>query len=459
MNSTVEQLCDKIAERRLISDADLTRLKARWFRPGRADVNDVDKFAQWLTVNGYLTAFAVHMLRSGKADLLRLNQYQLLDHLASGPFAGAYLAVDPLGRHVVLEVLGKDRAAKPEAVQAFQVAAEKARSVQHPNINLTLDFGEAHGRHYLVREYDEGETLAEILVRRGRMKPITAARLFALALVGLQALHEKQVAAGPLGADSILLSVGGKTASRKSRNVKILNAGVPRSQFDPSALDPATTAAPLSSGAGVSPAEPADPGEELFRLGVTFYRCLTGQLPFPAETTGATAPHAMPIRQLAPEVPEMLAQLVESMIDPQPLQRPRGAAQAAKSLRVLLASEEEAAAAQPEEELVPHPAAPAPVPVSEPEEPAHTSASSQAEEQPAPQGAVSQQFKKLWEELAPSQRDWVFLGIGAAAVVLLVLFLTLVTGIHFVNVVCLLTGGALSFLVERMLRLREGQPE
>ncbi|HEY7326152.1 MAG TPA: hypothetical protein VH592_00825 [Gemmataceae bacterium] len=457
MNSTVEQLCDKIGERRLISEADLTRLKARWFRPNRADVNDVEKFAHWLTVNGYLTAFAVRMLRSGKADLLRLNQYQLLDHLASGPFAGAYLAVDPLGRHVVLEVLGAERAAKPEAVQAFHVAAEKARSVQHPNINLTLDFGEAQGRHYLVREYDEGETLAEILVRRGRMKPITAARLFALALVGLQALNEKQVAAGPLGADSILLSVAGKTASKKARNVKILNAGVPRSQFDPSALNAATTAAPATHNGSTAVA--ADPPEELFRLGATFYRCLTGQIPFPAETTGATATHAMPIRQLAPEVPEMLAQLVESMIDPEPLQRPRGAAQAAKSLRVLLASEEEAAAGQHEEELVPHPVAPAPVPAPEPEETETAAASSEAEEQPAQQGVASQQFKKLWEELAPSQRDWVFLGIGAAAVVLLVLFLTLVTGIHFVNVVCLLAGGALSFLVERMLHLREGQPE
>ncbi len=356
MTSSVEQLYDKISERRLLSSADLTGLRARWFRPNRADVNDVDKFAHWLTVNGYLTAFAVRMLRSGKADLLRLNQYQLMDHLTSGPFAGAYLASDPLQRHVVLEVLAAERAADPKAVQAFQVAAEKARSVRNPNVNLTLDFGEAQGRHYLVREFDEGETLADILSRRGRLKPITAARLFALALVGLQALHESQVPAGPLSADSILLSVASKAARSKSRNVKILNAGVPRSQFDPSALDAATTTTHPTSGA--IPTTAADPREDLFRLGCTFYHSLTGQLPYSPDLALASAPRPAPVRQLAPDVPELLAQLIESMIDLDPNQRPRGAAQAAKSLRVFLAAEEETAPAHPEEELVPRPVAP-----------------------------------------------------------------------------------------------------
>jgi serine/threonine protein kinase len=452
MTASVEQLCDKIAERRLLSSGDLSRLRARWFQPNRADANDVDKFAQWLTVNGYLTTFAVRMLRNGKADLLRLNQYQLLDHLVSGPFAGAYLALDPLHRHVLLEVLSAERAADAKAVQAFHVAAEKARSVRQANVNLTLDFGEAQGRHYLVREFDEGETLADILSRRGRIKPTTAARIFALALVGLQALHENQVPAGPLDADSILLSVAGKSARNKARNVKILNAGVPRSQFDPSALDTAMT---VASGTGVSPVTSADPREDLFRLGCTFYHCLTGQPAYSPLLMMEMAPRPTPIRQLAADVPELLAQLVESMIDTDPAQRPRGAAQAAKSLRVFLAAEEETTPAHPEEELVPHPVAPTPAP--EPEE--AVVSGSTAEEQPAAGGALAQQFKTLWNELRPSQRDWVFLSVGAGAVVLLVLLLTLLTGIHFVNVVCLLTGGALSFFVERMLHLREGQAD
>src|SRR5262249_51023280 len=167
----------------------VSRLRARWFRPDRKDAADVDKFGQWLAVNGYLTSFRFRMLRGGKASLLRLNQYQIVDHLASGPFTGAYLATDPVQRRVVVEVLAADRSANPEAVRAFQAAAEQAMTVRPPNVGLSLDFGEAQGRHYLVREFDEGETLAAILARRGKLQPPAAARLFALTLLGLQALH------------------------------------------------------------------------------------------------------------------------------------------------------------------------------------------------------------------------------------------------------------------------------
>lgn len=450
MTASVEQLCDQIAERRLLPSAELSRLRARWFRPGRADVNDVDKFGQWSSVNGFLTAFTFRMLRGGKADLLRLNQYQLTDHLGSGPFAGAFLATDPLNRPLILEVLAAEKAADPAAVQAFQALAAQAMTVRHANVNLTLDFGEAKGRHYLVREFDEGETLADILTRRGRLQPVAAARLFALALLGLHALHEKQVPAGPLGAESLLLSVVGKAAGGKARTVKILNAGVPRSHLDPAALDAALPpAAPRDSS---SIAARSEPREDLLRLGVTFYRTLTGQLPFPSELAGPAGRPATPIRQLTPDVPEMLAQLVESMIDPDAARRPAGAAQAAKSLRVYLASEEETRAIAPEEQLVPHPAAPA--------APAEEETPSAAEEAGAEESRVEKKdgttpWQALWEELRPRQRDWLFLSVGAAAVVFLVLLLTLLTGIRFVNVVCLLTGGALSFFVERLLRLRE----
>ncbi len=233
MTPTVEQLCETMAGHRLLSSAELSQMRTRWFRAGRKEVADLNKFGQWLTVNGYLTAFAFRMLRDGKADLLHLNQYQLVDHLTNGPFAGSYLATDPLRRRVVLDILAADRAANPDGLRAFQSAAERAMTVRHPNVGQTLDFGEAQGRHYLIREFDEGETLADILDRRGKLQPVSAARIFASAFQGLQALHDKQVPAGPLAADCLILAVAGKSPGDKARLVKILSAGVPRTMFDP----------------------------------------------------------------------------------------------------------------------------------------------------------------------------------------------------------------------------------
>jgi hypothetical protein len=332
-------------------------------------------------------------------------------------------------------------------VRAFQTAAERAMTVRHPNVSLTLDFGAAQGRHYLVREFNEGETLADILAQRGKLQAIPAARLFALALQGLQALQEKVVSAGPLDAECFLLTVASGSTGSKARTVKIINAGVSRTLFDPAALE-AAVAKDHPRRAAETPSSPQD---DLFRLGVVFYRSLTGQAPFAADALSQPTP----IRQLAPDVPDMLAQLVESLLDAYSSQRPSGAARVAKRLRVFLASEEKPQRDNPEEHLVAH-------------TPAHVAtqieAEAKAEEEetanpPAGEGALAQQVKALGRELRPKQRDLVFLGAGAAAVVILVLFLTLLTGIHFVNLVCLLAGGALSFLVERLLRLREGQPE
>jgi hypothetical protein len=452
MTPTAEQLCDAMAERRLISAADLTRLRARWFRPDRADAANLDRFGQWLTVNGYLSAFAFRMLRSGAGDLLRLNQYQLVDHLTSGPFAGSYLAVDPVQRRVVLDVLAANQAASAEGVRAFQMTAERTMTVRQPNVCLTLDFGEAHGRHYLIREYDEGDTLDDLLDRRGKLQPIAAARLFAVALLGLQALHDKQVSAGPLDPGCFLLTVAGKVAGGKARTVKILHAGVPRGLFDPSALDPAGTSAAHESLADLAEA-PSRPQDDLFRLGIAFYRSLTGQAPFASLPPAGPIPRAASISQVAPDVPAMLAQVVESLIDPDPAQRPRGAAQAAKSLRVFLASEEDAQHSQPEEALAPVHAAPTPAAEEQEDEEAATGAEARGER------ASNPPWKAAWQELRPGQRDWTFLSIGAGAIIALVLGVKLLTGIQFINVVCLLAGGALSFFVERLLRLREEQPE
>ena len=61
----------------------------------------------------------------------------------------------------------------------------------------------------------------------------------------------------------------------------------------------------------------------------------------------------------------------------------------------------------------------------------------------------------MWREVRPRERDWIFLGSGAVLLVLLVLLVKLLTGWEFVNLVCLLAGGAIAFFVERLIRWRE----
>lgn len=435
---TSRELWDTIDRLRLLPTGEAERVKARWFREGREGVEDVTKFAGWLVANDFLRKYAIEEVRHGRADSLRVGNYLLLGRHDTGPHAGAFLASDTLSRQVLVDLVDEKLAADPDVVRAFEAAAERVMGVQSPHVNRVIDFGKAGSRLYLVRELEEGVTLAEILARRDRLQPEHAARLFSQAFAGLQALHEKQIQGGDLTTRSLLLATVGK----QGRIVKILRPGMPAALFQGGvANDVVQALRPL-----------ARPEDDLFQLGQAFYQCLTGK---PSETTLAGGHAATPVRQLAPDVPELLAEAAEQLIFPDLSARPRAASRVAKTLRVYLASEEDMREAHAEEEIgVATLPALAAVPAREAvEEPV---AVKFGQDEPA---APANRGMELWQEFGPRQRDWLFLAAGAAGSLVLLLLAHLITGIHLVNVVCLLTGAALSYLAERMIAHRQAQAE
>jgi serine/threonine protein kinase len=434
---TVEQLCVAIESHQLMASKDLVALRARWFRPGRAEVADTARFTHWLVANNYLSAFVVNLLVTGKTELLRLNQYQVRDHLKSGPYAGAYLATDPLQRVVAIEVLAATHAADPGMLSAFQAAAAKAMTVHSPQVARTLDVGQDRGWHYLVKEYHEGETLASILQRRGQLAYLPATRIFALALAGLQAIHEAGVPAGELSTECLLLSSAGKAAAGQ-RTVKILHSGVVRRLFDASALTADNTGIPDE----IRLAEPSSfviqptndeprPADDIFRLGCAFYLTLTGRLAFP-DVDLPNPKHAAPlVQEIVSEVPEMLASTVDQMIAIDPKERYQKAANVAKALRVFLSTEEEARQAKVEDNVA-APTSPTAQKAEEP--PPEEDDSNDDDARPVKhrpdegEHGAAVKLAELWDEVRPSNRDLVFLGSGAVAVILAVLFLKILTG-------------------------------
>lgn len=432
------ELWETIERLHLLSTGETSRVKTRWFRPDRQGADDVTQFERWLVTNNFLTKYAIEEIAEGRAENLRLGQYLLLEPCKAGSHVGSFLASDTLGRKVLLDLVDEKLATDPDLVRAFEAAAERAMSVQHVNVNRILDFGQAHGRLYLVREDDQGMTLAEVLARRNRVQADNAARGFALAFAGLQALHDKQVQGGDLTPECLLLATTGK----KGRIVKIMRPGMPGALFSGS-----TSPAQL-----IPQLRPlARPEDDLFRMGQTFYQALTGQSSN-AELAGGSS--VKPVRDLAPEVPELLAETVEQLISPDLSARPRAASRVAKTLRVYLASAEESRETRAEEEIASPNEAPQQAPVlavMEEEEP------SEAKFGKAPANAG--RFAELWAEFGPKQRDWLFLAGGASGIIVLILLAHLITGIHFINIVCLITGAALSFLAERMLIQRQTEAE
>jgi serine/threonine protein kinase len=474
---SVEEICGSIEKYQLMSSKDLATMRARWFRPDRKEVADPEAYRKWLVLNRYLTDFVAKVLSGRKADQLVLNQYRLIDQMISGPMAGAYIAIDPLDRRVAIEVLSASCAADKSVLAGFQAAALRAMKVQHPNVGRILDTGEAHGFYYLVKEYYEGQTLEDILERRGKLPYQQATRLMALALAGLDALHSAGVPAGDLTADCLLLAPADKGAPSQ-RMVKILHAGVRRRLFDETAIGrsisivqgiPDELSLKESCTFQFMEAGAPNPAEDIFRLGCLFYRCVTGHAPFPERELPLPSHPAKPVGEISPEVPEMLGQIIEEMIDPEAAKRPQKAAHVAKSLRVFLASDEQAREAKAEDHIaIPTERAATRLVEEEPADDDETEEemdeeeeeeeevprrSSRKRELAEPEGLWGKVFA-VWEELQPQVRDLMFLAGGALGMLALIFIVELLTGLRISYVAGLATGAVATYFVEMYVRWR-----
>jgi serine/threonine protein kinase len=466
---SVEEICQLIERYQIMSSKDYSAMRSRWFRPDRKEVADIEAFRKWLVLNRYLTDFVAKVLLGRKSDQLVLNKYRLQDQMISGPMAGAYLALDALDRPVAIEVLSSQSAADKAVLMGFQQAALKAMEVQHPNVGRIVDTGEAHGFHYLVKEYSQGETLEDILQRRSKLPYLQATRLMALALAGLEALHAKGVPAGDLTAECLLLAPASK-ASPNQRTVKILHAGVKRRLFDETAIGrsiaivqgvPDELQLANSCTFQVSEAGTANPAKDIFHLGCVFYRCVTGQAPFAERELPQPSRLARPISEIDPEIPEMLAAIIEQMVDPDPSKRQQKAANVAKSLRVFLAAEEQGREAKAEENIV------APSQKGHLDEEAEESEYEEDEEEevrPRRQRRNGESVRQeelwgkvgaLWNEINPDVRDVLFFASGALGVLLLIFVVQLLTGIGIVYIAGLATGIVASYCVDRFVRWRQ----
>jgi len=351
MQLTVEDLFGQIEKLKLVSAEEIAAMRGRWLRPGRKDAADSARFCEWLRVNNYLTEFAISALARGNADRLILNQYRITDLLRTGAQAGDLLASDPLDRPVRVQIVSPQVAIGQAWYEKLRGLVQRLMNVQHAGVAHVLDIGQAHGVDYVVSEYVPGESLEEVLKRRGKLNYGLAARVFALVVDALQALHHQGVRLGDVRAEDLVFASTDKSAGG-ARTVRIANAGVSRHFFNSSALGigPERTAESQSrqlERASESELErPVRPEEDIFRLGVLLYRTVTGHEP--SSRGGRTME---PVRQADPEVPALLADIIDSMIDGVPANRPKNVAAVAKALRVFLRTEEEQSPGQVEDRV------------------------------------------------------------------------------------------------------------
>lgn len=359
MELSVQNVYGLLLRSKLLSPDEAKAMFERWQAQAKDPAN-VAEFARWMVAAGYLTDYQATLLARGHADCFFLNQYKVLDRLGKGRMAGVYRAVHRLGQVVAIKVLPPSKAKDPHLLARFQREARLALKLKHPNVVRTFQVGETGGLHYLVMECLEGETLAEVMQRRGKMPPTEAVRLVYQALLGLQHLHEQGFVHRDIKPSNLMVlpPPNGSTETTTVRSVvKLLDMSLARALSDEEGEEEAdprltTEGTLLGTPDYMAPeqardAHSADIRADIYSFGCVLYTLIAGQTPFPDSNIisqmirhASEAPRAL--KEFNPAVPDGLQQAIAWMMAKDPAKRAPTPERAAQALRPYLTAGAEA---------------------------------------------------------------------------------------------------------------------
>ncbi|MET0820027.1 MAG: serine/threonine protein kinase [Aeromicrobium sp.] len=257
------------------------------------------------------------------------GRYELGDVVGAGGMGAVYRATDTrLGRTVAVKALRGGALADEVARARMRSEARLASTVHHPGVAQVYDYDDCSSTHggmaFIVMEYVEGRSLAEMLRADGRLPVGQVMAVVQQVAEALTAAHAAGVVHRDLKPGNIMLTTTGRAV--------LVDFGIASS----AASEPLTeTGALIGTADYLSPEQaagrPATPRSDLYSLGVVAYQCLTGTSPFRRDHHVATAlAHLQDeLPALDPSVPHEVRELVQHLAEKNPADRPADAAEVA----------------------------------------------------------------------------------------------------------------------------------
>lgn len=314
-------------------------------------------------------------------ELHKHARYKITQRVGGGGMGQVYQAEHRLmDRPVALKIIHPRYLANPSAVERFEREVKAAAKLHHPNIVTAYDAERAGGTHFLIMEFVQGQTLANLLRQKGKFPIPEACDAIRQTALGLEYAHkEHKMVHRDIKPDNLMRSTNG--------DIKILDFGLARFAQEeglytatdaPSGPDgvvrerdretqtqilegsnsssgpeaDALTAAGAVMGTPdymapeqIKNTHSADIRSDIYALGCTLYHLLTGQVPFPDGKTQDKLERQLrdepaPVRQIRPEVPIALTQILEKMIAKDPAQRYQTPGEVARALGGFCKSED-----------------------------------------------------------------------------------------------------------------------
>jgi len=273
------------------------------------------------------------------------GRYETGEKLGTGGMSNVYKATDRiLERTVAVKVLAEHLSDDERFVERFKREALAVAKLIHPNIVQVYDSGEDAGRRYIVMEYVDGRSGAQILQRSGPVEPEIAAEIGVQACSGLDYAHRRgiihrdvkpgnlMIVGGPVGGGEMIVKLTDFGIARAIEQTRITQVG--------SVVGTAAYLAPEQVRG-----DEATPATDVYALGVVLYQFLTGRLPYEGSSLAELAVRQQNEKPLPPdtynsEVPRTLGAAVLRALEGDPNRRYASADELAQGLRLGLEGED-----------------------------------------------------------------------------------------------------------------------
>jgi eukaryotic-like serine/threonine-protein kinase len=279
------------------------------------------------------------------AGSILANRYEIGERLGSGGMSSVHRATDLiLERTVAVKILAEHLSDDERFVARFKREALSVAKLIHPNIVQVYDTGIDDDRHFIVMEYAEGRSGAQILQRQGPLDAETTAEIGIQACAGLDYAHRRGIIHRDVKPGNLMISggpVGGGPLT-----VKLTDFGIARAVEQTRITQVGSV---IGTAAYLSPeqvrGEEATPATDVYALGVVLYQFLTGRLPYEGSSLAELAVRQQNEKPLPPStyddgIPETLGAAVLRALEGDPARRYASASELSNGLQLGLRGED-----------------------------------------------------------------------------------------------------------------------